>query len=205
MKTLIALVSLAVVAFAQSRQHPITYTVADTQSQPPITYTTGPHQAVTIKNVSSNPIIAVYVDVVGKDVETIYRHDFFTKDMQFDPKTTLPIDRDPTKDPDAQQLTVTIVWCQFADGSEWGDHEKAKIILDQRAETLNALDQLIAADDTTFTTIVDKLSEGKKSSPTTVMAETLKERILNSGVIAARSDVADRIKNVVARRAVGNF
>lgn len=188
MKTLLATLILTLTAIAQT----------------PIAYKTTKNMQVTLTNTSGQPIVALIVDITGKDSKTIYRHDFFSKAIQFDPNVTLDAMVDSERDPTVKQWKIEVIWCQFSDGSQWGDVTRGKFMLDARASTQAMLAKLATADDETFAATIAQLDKSS-TGPQARTVRTLQEDIWSGGVATARANVMSRLQNAVARRAVGNF
>ena len=189
-KILVLLISLAAVtAFAQT----------------PVSFTTAPDMSVSLRNSSNQAILALIVDIMGIETKTIYRHDFFTKTVQFDPGASLSADVDPQQDSAVKQWKITVVWCQFVDGSQWGDQTRGKDVLDFRAGTLAMLNTLASADDATFQNTISHVLSGKIRGTQRVTAKALQMDIDGGGIATARPDVAARLQAAAARRAVGTF
>lgn len=183
MKTfLVSIVLLSALATAQSA--PVTYATTST--------------GILLTNTSNQPIISVIVDVTGSQSKTIYKHDWFTKSVQFDAGTTLDFLADPGK--------VEIVWCQFADGSQWGDQSRGQLVLTNRSAAMTMFTQLQAANDTTFTSILaNALSTSKGHGSIALTARNLQDTVTSNGISSARKMVAERLQNAAARKAAGSF
>lgn len=194
MKTLLV-VPVLLVAFACAAQ------------TSPINYSVAPDMNVSLKNVSGKPIVALMVEITGIQTRTLYKHDFFTKSVQFDPDTKLDAEVDPAMDPDVKRWKVNVIWCQFTDGSQWGDATKGKVILDTRAAALTMFAHLATADDADFGSILDNTtaSTNRDRGPLTGTARLLKETLQTKGVNAVRAIVSERVANIAARQAAGKF
>lgn len=179
--------------------------MAVAQTPAPISYTQNADKTVTITNTSNQGIVSLIVDVVGVEHKFIYRHDYFAKGIQFDPGATDDVGAVPSVDPKLIQWKVTVVWCQFVDGSQWGDLDRGKEVLDNRAAALSMLSNLATADDATFQSIIADAVAGKGMTQGKVLAKTLQETIQTGGMAAARESVTTRLQNVAARRASGKF
>jgi hypothetical protein len=161
----------------------VAFGCAEAQSAAPISYSVAPDMNVTLKNVSGKPIVALMVDIVGIQTMIPYRHDFFTKPVQFDPDATIDNVVDPAGDPDVKQWKVTIVWCQFTDGSQWGDVPRGKVMLDMRREALTMFDSLATASDADVGPILDKVtaSASRDRVALTGTAQLLRETMASKG------------------------
>jgi hypothetical protein len=169
----------------------------------PIAYIVAPDMNMSLKNVSGKPIVALMVQIDGIETRTLYKHDFFTKSVQFDPDTTLDDVVDPAQDPDVKEWKVTVVWCQFTDGSQWGDKTRGEVILSTRAAAVEMFTALAAAaSDAEFGSVLDNAaaSTNRDRGPLTGTARLLKETLTTQGIKAVRAIIAERLANIAARQ-----
>lgn len=183
----------------------VAFACAEAQSAAPISYSVAPDMNVTLKNVSGKPIVALMVDIVGIQVETLYKHDFFTKSVQFDPEAVLDDVVDLAGDPGVKQWKVSIVWCQFTDGSQWGDQSRGKVILDTRKAAITMFASLATSNDANFGSILDNVAAptNRDRGSLTGTARLLKETLTTQGTQAVREIVAGRMANIQARQKAG--
>jgi hypothetical protein len=177
-------------------------TFAQRSTPVPVTYT-ATSTDVTLKNSSTQPILALRVTVKGVKAIDVYEHDFFFKNMQFDPGDTLAVGMDKQLDSsDIQTRPVTVVWCQFVDGTQWGDLAEGGKMLAQRDATRDLLTNLAATtDDQTFMDLLNNQLQGRPhNTMAAIVAYQLRDIATKSGVAASRTEVAERIGNASNRK-----
>jgi hypothetical protein len=184
MKTILLMfVALSTAMFAQSSFVPMTYQVALNGD---------------VVLMTDQSIVSLIVEVNGTKTKTVYRHDFYTKPIEFDPENSLTIPMDKASmDPDAA-WKVNFIWCQFTDGTQWGDLVRGKAEnLAVRAKAMALYQALAQADDTAFRSLIQSHLGAKDDLRIT--ADMLQSTMWSGGITVARGMVASRLERAAER------
>jgi hypothetical protein len=173
---------------------------ASAQSSEPISYMVTPSMGVILTNSDTQPLVAVLVHIQGNKTLDVYQHDFYFKDMQFDPGATLDAEMPNDLDVGVTSYKITIVWCQRLDGTQWGDLKEGGKMLAQREATRIMLSKLALYNDADFqSTLSDKQRE-RRSQMHVLLAHRLQEIKDKDGIAAAHAEVAWMLKNAANRK-----